>query len=535
MRLLLPAAALALTTICLQSGGPGAGVLPVVRAQGARTVAVISDLHLGVGMDPATRQWHPAEDFRWGDALKSFLRQADETGRGATDLVIDGDAFELLTSLLPGCRPENPRAGCTEAEALARLDRVLAAHAGEVADIGAFAKNRDNRVVFVPGDHDAALLFPSVAARVVAAVAAPGRVSVPAKGYWLSADGSVYAEHGHQVANDPYRFEAWPEPFVRAGGATRLERTWGEALIQDIYDRHESAYPILDNVAEEGGGVKYLASADPTAITGAQLGPLLKFFLSRHAWQQFRPELDGGDVEPPLWDLAAIRKAGKTFLFESLPADDRLRERVERAVKEDGFAVGLDELSDAQIVAVCDYRAAVRRSRRRLERSFTQLISAGPPGAECPRLPDTRGPEFEYFLRSRDAETTAHLAAVRATLAKDGRQTDNLKVVVFGHRHLPDEGFVPVKGAAAPLVLNAGAWQRTVTPFQLNDVATARMWSDADVLRRLTPEDLPACYGVVWIQPPAVPRFRFWRGNGTWGNLPRDAGGFANACTGGGP
>jgi len=44
---------------------------------------------------------------------------------------------------------------------------VLAAHAGEIADIVAFAKNGDNRVVFVPGDHDAALLFPSVARRVV--------------------------------------------------------------------------------------------------------------------------------------------------------------------------------------------------------------------------------------------------------------------------------------------------------------------------------------------------------------------------------
>ena len=166
MRLLLPAATLALTTICLYSGGPGAVVLPIVRAQAVRTVAVISDLHLGVGMDPATKQWHPVEDFRWGDALKSFLRQADEAGRGATDLVIDGDAFELMTSPLPGCRDESPHAGCTEAEALARLDRVLAAHAGEVADIGAFAKNGDNRLVFVPGDHDAALLFPSVAARV---------------------------------------------------------------------------------------------------------------------------------------------------------------------------------------------------------------------------------------------------------------------------------------------------------------------------------------------------------------------------------
>jgi len=72
-------------------------------------------------------------------------------------------------------------------------------------------------------------------------------------GYGLSADGSVYAEHGHQFANDPYRFEAWPEPFVRAPAAAPpgSSGTWGEALLQDIYDRYESAYPILDNVADE--------------------------------------------------------------------------------------------------------------------------------------------------------------------------------------------------------------------------------------------------------------------------------------------
>ena len=54
----------------------------------------------------------------------------------------------------------------------------------------------------------------------------------------------------------------------------------------------------------------------------------------------------------------------------------------------------------------------------------------------------------------------------------------------------------------------------------------------------LPPEQLPACYGVVWIEPYAErpsPRLRFWRGEGRWGNLPRDAAGIANACGGGGP
>ena len=28
-----------------------------------------------------------------------------------------------------------------------------------------------------------------------------------------------------------------------------------------------------------------------------------------------------------------------------------------------------------------------------------------------------------------------------------------------------------------------------------------RGWSEGDVLRQLRPEDLPACYGVIWIEP----------------------------------
>src|SRR6185369_862308 len=115
---------------------------------------------------------------------------------------------------------------------------------------------------------------------------------------------------------------------------------------------------------------------------------------------------------------------------------------------------------------------------------------------------------------------------------RDG-QTSPVKVFVYGHQHLPDNGFVPVRSAESPIVINSGAWQRTVTPFQLDELIKTRGPSEAEVLRRLQPEDLPACYGVVWIDPSADrpnPRFRFWRGDGRWGGLARDAAGMANAC-----
>ena len=64
-----------------------------------------------------------------------------------------------------------------------------------------------------------------------------------------------------------------------------------------------------------------------------------------------------------------------------------------------------------------------------------------------------------------------------------------------------------------------------------------RGWTEGEVLRQLRPEDLPMCYGVIWIEPyesDPKPRIRFWRGEGRWGTLPRDAAGISTACGGGG-
>ena len=501
-------------------------------AAAGRLTVVVSDLHMGIGKSPASGQWHPTEDFRWADAFGAFLRATDQAGKGSTDLVLNGDTFELWQPIGAGCLDRGPRAGCAEAEALVHLERILTAHATEIADLGAFARAGGNRVVVVPGDADAALVFAGVAQRVVSAFNAPGHVEFAAGGYWRSVDGAIYAEHGHQLAGDPFRFASWPEPVIRGRAGTYLPRTWGEQLLQGLYDQQEPRYPILDNVVEAGAGLKYLATADPGAVQAAGIGPVLKFFASRATWQQFRLDLDGGDVQPPEWDLPATRQRGATFLVESLVPDDRLRGLAEGALKEGSLSVDLNELTDQEIVAICDYRAAVRRARRRLERSLTQVPHVGPPITECARVPATRGSAFEYFWRSRDARFVDRLDQVQRSI-RGGGQAPPIKVFVYGHQHLADNGFVPVRGAEWPIVINSGAWQRTVTPFQIDELMKARAWSEADVLRQLQPEDLPACYGVAWIEPYVdrpSPRFRFWRGDGRWGGLARDAAGIANAC-----
>ncbi len=527
------AAALAIATLAATA----AGVDLTSQAPAARFTIVTGDLHLGPGRDPRTGEWLAAEDFRWQDELTAFLRAIDEAGGGATDLVLNGDVFDLWQAQGPDCvAGREIHLGCTEAEALERLDRILDAHPVEIAALSAFARRGTNRVIVVPGDRDAALLFPSLADRVGAALDAPGRIEVASRGYWVSDDGLMYAEHGHQIGGDPYRLAAWPEPFVQHDGRRYLARSAGERLAAALYGNLEAQYPIVDNVAQEDAGLKYAVAADPAVVPPADLGPLLALFLARPAWQQFRLELDGGDVLPPEWDLGAVRASGTRFFVESLLPDDPFRPVSERALQEGRLSLDPQALPDAELIAICDYRAALRRSRRRLERSMTQARTAGPAPAECPRTAETRGSMFDYFWRSRDAHFGDHLEQVHRTLARDGRPSQP-KVFVQGHTHLAAAPVVPAQSGTSPVVLNAGAWQRTVTPFQIEQALEDRGGSSADLLRQLRPEELPACYGVVWIDPytgdaPRA-RLRFWRADGTWGALPRDSAGMTGACGGG--
>ncbi len=489
-----------------------------------RLIAVVADLHMGYGRD-AAGAWRADEDFRWADELESFLEALDAEGGGATDLILNGDTFELAAS---DCIDDDPALGCTEAEALAELERVLAAHAREIDALAAFARGGSNRVVVVPGDHDAALLFPAVRARVEEALGG-SRIEVPAGGAWVSSDGQVYVEHGQQIGWRADRFANWPEPFVERGGRRRLERPWGARTAAALVGEHEQRYPVADNFADAGAGLAHALAAAGTADVGAQAADLLRYVLFRMPWQQFRLDLDIGDVQPPAWDLTAVREQGPPFLVDSLPDDDRFKPLAQAALDAGGLGTLMSALNDEELIAICDYRAAVRRARRRFERYVTQIDPQGPPVAECPRLPDSRGGQFDYFWRTRDLIYGRRLAAVQAGLPDRGRP---IAVFVHGHTHLVDwrqrillstsqgrpvivDGFSPVRDALAPVVVNGGAWQRTITPVQYARLQAAVGLSDAELMRVLRPEHLAPCYSFVQVDPytvtPAAPAVRYWR------------------------
>jgi len=87
---------------------------------------------------------------------------------------------------------------------------------------------------------------------------------------------------------------------------------------------------------------------------------------------------------------------------------------------------------------------------------------------------------------------------------------------------IPAEGFSPVRGELTPVVINDGAWQRTITPVQLERRAAEAGVSATDLIGTLKLEDLPACYSFVQVSREngaPVPVVRYWRqaGTGNWG------------------
>ena len=516
---------------------PPAATLAAGQGGGSpRLVAVIADLHMGLGRD-ATGEWRVEEDFRWGGEFALFLAALDAEGGGATDLVLNGDTFEL--DRLPGedCAVGDPALGCSEPEALARVERVLAAHADTIDALAAFARSGSNRIVVVPGEHDAALIFPAVAERVERAFGAPGsRVAVAAVGSWRSEDGQVYVEHGHQIGWRVDRFEGWPEPFVERDGRLHLTRPPRSRAVDAFFDEHEARYPVIDNFADEGAGLTHGLAAEGIADLGEAAPELLRYVLFRMPWQQFRVDLDAGDVQPPAWDLAAVRAQGPAFLVDSLPNDDRFKPLAQRAHEAGLLAATMEDLGDEELVALCDYRAASRRARRRFERPLTQFDPQGPPVRECPRLPGSRGGLFDYFWRTRDRIYGGRLEAAQAAAPDTARP---IAVFVHNHTHLVDwrqsvleltrlgrtvivHGFSPVRNALSPVVINGGPWQRTITPVQFGRLQAENGLSDGELLSALRPAHLAPCYGFVQIDPyddmPMLPAIRYWRqaGSGDW-------------------
>jgi UDP-2,3-diacylglucosamine pyrophosphatase LpxH len=460
---------------------------------------VISDLHFGLGREASG--WSPLEDFRWRSDFKPFLSALNAGGAGVT-LVLAGDTFELWESEKADCTYRSDDWSCTEAEAVARLDRVLGNHRDEMGDLRAFASQPGHRLVIVPGNHDAALLFDQVRRRVEREIG--GATEVRRDGMWQSTDGAVHVEHGHQIGEDLNRFVDWPRPFV-GGEPPHIRRTWGEQFVNRFFTPFERKYPLVDNILENGIGAHYVMRAEGAVGTTAGAGRFFVFLLSKLSFAQYVRFTGGSGADRPAWDVKDARSQGDRFLVESMPPDSPLREATAQALSRGTLGVSIGDLSDEDISTICDYRAALQPRKGEL------VLAAAPPLCRPIRAGAIGA---QLLQRSRDAAIAARIAELERSA---GPQTPPVRAFVFGHTHQADQPrpvTVPetIRLKAVPTVVNTGAWHRVLTPQQVDRLKCDGLRSEAEVLR-LEPEVLPACYSAVLIKPYArdpVPELLYW-------------------------
>jgi len=484
-----------------------------------RLIVVISDLHMGIGKDSAEK-WYNEEDFRWQKEFELFLKEIDREGKGATDLILNGDTFELWQSITNDCQYEDKNLGCTESEALARMRKVIQAHTPDLKALGRFAESHNNRIILLAGNHDVALQFPEVRNAAIGTITtSKDRVIFNPSGYWLSADQRIYVEHGHQIGREVNCFVNWPSPFITEGGKSYLRRPWGEQFVQKYYNDYENKYSILDNIASEQEGVRYGLEAEGPAGTAKAAGNFLKFFLFQVSWDQFYASL-GDKGEPAQWDVKLIREQeGDHFIIESLSKGDPFRVAAEKALKEGQLTLSIKDLTDDEIVMLCDKRAALKKmenTHKKTDENDENIIT------ECPRIGSSLGAAAQNVLRSRNAVYGEHLRNTYELLKLKGKVQRHFDIFIYGHTHRRDTGFYPLKGNWNPRVINSGAWQRVVESEQLNQIVKSGNLSSDEVLSKLELEKLPPCYTVVMIKPyqnEPDPRLSYWRKDkqGGWG------------------
>ncbi len=122
-----------------------------------RPIYVISDLHMGVGK--AGGDWHELEDFRWPRAFDGFLRQISKDHPDGVDLVIAGDFLDLWQHPTVACANlQDTECGCSPEEMKRIVREVICRSPIRIRIHRQLPLNTKNRVILLPGNHDAALM-----------------------------------------------------------------------------------------------------------------------------------------------------------------------------------------------------------------------------------------------------------------------------------------------------------------------------------------------------------------------------------------
>ena len=485
----------ACSTVNSTSGPPLAKTQFVPPPEGPRLIVLISDLHMGIGQKKKD-VWYETEDFRWNRALKGFLDEMSSRGNDTVDLIIAGDFLELWQPPESvTCTGVSEDLGCTVEEMRQITKVIVEAHKQEMADLKDFSNKGENRLHIIPGNHDAALLLADVWEIMAEALdAKSGRVNFVENGVWVSPDGRIIVEHGHQIGRDVNRFLDWPT-IVRWNAATEkyyLIRPWGENFVQKIFNDVERDYQLIDNLSPESAGIRYRMADRSMWETAEDVANFLAFNLFETSINQKVALLGPETADTPTWDVAVGRELGYKLFANALDPQDPFRmsllenDAIAESMRKtlDQIARDPNKIFDADVSMYCSLIAIQREKLKGTDKAKWETC-------ETPEL----GGMIEALVYSKEAVLRKHLKAIRG-------QHPDMSVFIYGHTHQLEERWrLALEKDDSVSVLNSGAFQRLIDEagFLERVKADPSIASPAEGFKAMPLDALAPCYTFVMV------------------------------------
>ncbi len=290
--------------------------------------AVISDFHLCEiePVNPKYPLWkkYKTKQFAFDDEFKRFLVHIQASAKGEpVELILNGDIFDFdsVTAL-----PEHPTYEVTwlehhrglhpqEEKSVFKMQVILRDHKTWVEAMHAFLM-RGNRAIFIIGNHDLELHFPSVQKTIIDAFNLPEelRGQVRFCEWFYISNGDTLIEHGNQY--DPYCMAQDPvNPYVQRFNRIEVRLPFGNLATRYLINGMGFFNPHLDSnyIMTPKEYLlffwKYMARAQPLLMFTFLWGAIVTMFQS--FIDRLRPNItDPLDIEDRIERIA--KKANAT-------------------------------------------------------------------------------------------------------------------------------------------------------------------------------------------------------------------------------
>jgi UDP-2,3-diacylglucosamine pyrophosphatase LpxH len=448
-------------------------------ARPPRDLVVVSDLHLGRGLDARTKRYHRLEAFFYDDDFRAFCGwlRTEATRRGEPfTLVLNGDVFDLLRIEpdLDACegRVERRFGPLPTPSAAARMVAdILAGHTAFVEALTDLLA-AGNDIVLVSGNHDLELQWEPVRDEVRRAIraalasrgASPGALARLTFESWFHYEpGRIWIEHGCQYdPENAFRFPLRRQLVSSARAAEIAERDMplGNFFQKYLYNAFGSITFIVPSSRANYRYFRFLLANQPRLL--ARVARSQGLFLLQLLRRLARAPAAGWQREAEIAHRAELeRLAEASGLGERLRAIDSLKyvgadaARAAGGMLRQGAKIAIGALATAVLTLAVFTSASHAIESLQMYFGWKALLSLGL--------------DLTFAALAVLALVTAAVRLPRDVPPRHIREAAeriaallDVAIVTFGHTH--DEVVAPIARASGPAwYFNTGTWLAVFT------------------------------------------------------------------------